>query len=163
MGGNLPVGLPGLPDHAAQARVSMDDTRSVGGDHQMMLGISKRQEKDIASADRFVSRLQTRSHGKIEPGINGHIAQPVTPGGHRMRSGRGQGVPDHTNAIEAGGRVPSMQAEAASDKTKRCRSDSVPAQGHGWPYRARRSFPGRNGSPRKLAALAKRAAQVAMV
>lgn len=133
MGGNLPVGLTGLPDHAAQTRVSMDDTRTIGGDHQMMLGVSERQEQDIASVDRLISRLQIRLRGKIEPRFNGHIAQPVTPGRHRPRPGNGQSVPDHANAIEAGCRVPSMQAETASDETKRCRSDSVPARLHGWP------------------------------
>lgn len=133
MGGNLPVGLTGLPDHAAQTRVSMDDTCTIGGDHQMMLGISERQEQDIASVDRLISRLQIRLGGKIEPRFNGRIAQPVTPWRHRPRPGNGQSVPDHANAIEAGCRVPSMQAETASDKTKRSRSDSVPARCHGWP------------------------------
>lgn len=134
------------------------------GDEQVMLGGTRLDQLHLAALNRTRGALQSIARGKGQPGLDSCVSQTVTLRITDLAPAGGQRCSDQAEAVDAGGRIASVEAERGPDE-RTCSFGQLPGRRshRGIGYWASRSLPGRNGSPRKLAALAKRAWQVARV
>lgn len=134
----------------------------------MVLAMTKVDQQHVACSDWSGRSDKTGLARMTQPVINKQIAQAVAQWCDRPGTDGLQRGGDQPDAVKPGRWVAPMKPERAPDELPRRIGQrramiAIRVDAHGWPTRDNRSLPGRNGSPRKLIALANRPAQVRMV
>ena len=101
-----------LGDHAAQARMGVDEAALSERDEQMVLCGAGAGEEDIASLKSAGGGMEGVCFGKNKPRVDGAIAQPIALRKAHLAAAERKRCTDEADTVEACRRIATMQAEA---------------------------------------------------